>query len=158
MQKKQKKLLPLAECQYFSSVKNFPSDLSNSCNILMRQALFPYFTDSKIGQRVSEKPPWAATRGVQDIEVLLPPLQFLFLTQWVATTLGLQQPSYTWEQAEVEKPESCLPSTVAFTTDVYVEAIASTKKSTVTLCSFLRVMVCYGVQVPRSHLRRYWGY
>lgn len=56
-------------------------------------------------------------------------------------TLELQQPSYTLEQAEVEKPESCLPSTVAFNTDVHVEAIANTKKSTVTFYSFLQVMV-----------------
>lgn len=96
---------------------------------------------SKTGERVGEKEPWAATRGAQDIEVLLPPLQFLLLTQRSVMTLELQQPSYTLEQAEVEKPESCFPSTVAFNTGMHVEAIANTKKSTVTFYSFLQVMV-----------------
>lgn len=34
--KKHEKLLPLAEYQHCPSVKYFPNDLSNSCNILMR--------------------------------------------------------------------------------------------------------------------------
>lgn len=112
--KKHEKLLPLAEYQHCPSVKYFPNDLSNSCNILMRQALFPHFTDSKTGQRISQKTPWQGSLGHKST-----PSSFTLAS---FDSMGGSHLEVTAALLHVgtgyEKPDSYLPSTVAFTTEL----------------------------------------